>query len=92
MFPIPGLRVKLFYWSQAGKDVEGQKKAEGLACWWVRFDLIFLFPARCLPPSSQLADISWSRFLPVQFLQIVNLFGQSGRGGNYTSVWFDEEG
>ena len=53
MFPIPGLRVKLFYWSQPGKDVEGQKKAEGLACWWVRFDLIFLFPARCLPPSSQ---------------------------------------
>lgn len=54
----------------------GSREGWGGSCWWVQFDLILLFPAQCLPPSSQLADISWSRLFIVQFLQIVNLFRQ----------------
>lgn len=86
MFPVSGLRVKLVLLEPTQQGGWGVQRGLRGSCWWVQFDLILLFPAQCLPPSSQLADISWSRLFIVQFLQIVNLFRQGCRGGNYTSV------
>lgn len=90
MFPYQGSESSWVLLEPAQQGGWGSREGWG-SCWWVQFDLILLFPAQCLPPS---LSAGWHFLVQALYSSVSSdckPISPGLRGGNYTSVWFDED-